>query len=37
MADPDTSVEGIEYIEFYFFRLENLQKYIDVNKRNNFS
>ena len=37
MGDPDTSEEGIEYIEFNLFRAEDLQKYTDGNKRNNFS
>ena len=37
MGDPDTSEEGIEYIELKLFRAEDIQKYIDGNKRNNFS
>ena len=37
MGDPDTSEEGIEYIELKLFRVEDIQKYIDGNKRNNFS
>ena len=37
MGDPDTSEESIEYIDFNVFRAEEIQKYIDGNKRNNFS
>ena len=36
-GDPDTSEESIEYIDFNVFRAEEIQKYIDGNKRNNFS
>ena len=36
-GDPDTSEESIEYVEFKLFRAEEIQKYIDGNKKNNFS
>ena len=37
MGDPDTNEECIEYIEFNLFTAEDIQKYIDGNKKNNFS
>ena len=36
-GDPDTNEENIEFIEFNLFRSEDIQKYIDGNKKNNFS
>ena len=36
-GDPDTNEESIEYIEFNLFRAEDIQKYVDGNKKNNFS
>ena len=36
-GDPDTSEESIEYVEFKLFRAEEIQKYIEGNKKNNFS
>ena len=36
-GDPDTNEENIEYIEFNLFRAEDIQKYVDGNKKNNFS
>ena len=37
MGDPDTNEECIEYIEFNLFTADDIQKYIDGNKKNNFS
>ena len=37
MGDPDTNEECIEYIEFNLFTANDIQKYIDGNKKNNFS
>ena len=36
-GDPDTNEENIEFIEFNLFRSEDIQKYLDGNKKNNFS
>lgn len=36
-GDPDTSDEKIEYIEFNLFTSEDIQQYIDGNKKNNYS
>ena len=36
-GDPDTNEENIEFIEFNLFRSEDIQKYIDGYKKNNFS
>ena len=36
-GDPDTSDECLEFIEFKLFSADDIQKYVDGNKKNNFS
>ena len=36
-GDPDTNEENIEFMEFNLFRSDDIQKYLDGNKKNNFS
>ena len=36
-GDPDTNEECLEFIEFKLFSADDIQKYVDGNKKNNFS
>jgi len=36
-GDPDTNDECLEFIEFKLFSADDIQKYVDGNKKNNFS
>ena len=36
-GDPDTNEESLEFIEFKLFSADDIQKYVDGNKKNNFS
>ena len=36
-GDPDINEESLEFIEFKLFSADDIQKYVDGNKKNNFS